>query len=118
AFIAGYTSSGSLPTVAAVQANFGGMYDAFVSKLNPQGNALGFSTFFGGTGSDEANAIAIDPSGNIFAGGQTASTDLPLLGAIQSTNIGGSVGWVARIGVTNPPPSVPSAVSVSPSSGS
>src|SRR5581483_11794066 len=42
----------------------------------------------------------------------------PLQGAIQSSNVGGSTTWVARIGVTAPPPQAPSANSISPASGS
>jgi hypothetical protein len=118
AYVAGYTSSSGLATVAAVQPSFNGMYDAFVSEINAQGNGLSFSTFYGGTGSDSANAIAVDANGNMFIGGQTGSVDLPLQVPIQSSNIGGSIGWVARLGVTPPPAQVPSASSVSPSSGS
>jgi len=118
AYVAGYTSSPDFPTVSGVQAGFNGMYDAFVSKLNATGNALTFSTYYGGTGSDVANAIALDPNANMFAGGQTSSRDLLLQAPIQANNIGGSAGWVLRLGVTAPPPQVPSANSVTPSSGS
>ena len=118
AYVAGYTSSAGFPVVGGVQAGFNGFYDAFVSKLNPLGNGLTFSTLYGGTGADQANAIAVDTSGNMFIGGQTSSLDLPLQGAIQSFNVGGSTGWVARLGVTAPPPQLPAANSVSPSSGS
>ncbi len=118
AYVAGYTSSAGFPVVSGVQAAFNGFYDAFVSELNPAGNGLTFSTLFGGTGADQANAIAVDISGNMFIGGQTSSLDLPLQGAIQSSNVGGSTGWVARLGVTTAPPQVPAANSVSPSSGS
>ena len=118
AYAAGYTSSGDFATVNGVQAAFGGMYDAFVTKLNAAGNGLAFSTYFGGSGSDVANGIAVDGSGNMFVGGQTSSFNLPLQGPIQSSNNGGSTGWVARLGVTAPPPQVPSAVSVTPSLGS
>jgi len=118
AYVAGYTSSSGFPVVGGVQAGFNGFYDAFVSKLNPLGNGLTFSTMFGGTGADQANAIAVDSSGNVFIGGQTSSLDLPLQGAIQSSNVGGSTGWVARLGVTAPPPQLPAANSVAPSSGS
>lgn len=117
AYIPGYTSAFDFPTVGAVQ-GFNGMYDAFVSELNPQGNALSFSTYFGGTGSDDANAIAVDANGNMFAGGQTSSLDMTLVGPVQSSNIGGSIGWVARFGVTAPPPALPAVISVSPASGS
>ncbi len=118
AYVAGYTSSAGFPVVGAVQGGFKGFYDAFVSKLNPLGNGLTFSTLYGGTGADQANAIAVDSSGNMFIGGQTSSLDLFLQGAIQSSNVGSSTGWVARLGVTAPPPQLPSANSVSPSSGS
>ena len=118
AYVAGSTQSGDFPQANAVQAAFGGFADAFVSKLNATGNALGFSTWFGGGASDIANAIAVDASGNMYLGGQTNSVNLPLVGAIQSANTGGSVGWLTRIGVTAPPPQIPAAVSVTPSSGS
>ncbi|HEY4365217.1 MAG TPA: SBBP repeat-containing protein [Bryobacteraceae bacterium] len=118
AYIAGYTSTSGLPSVTPVQSSFNGMYDAFVAKLNPLGNGLSFSTYYGGTGSDSANAIAVDANGNIFVGGQTNSVDLTLQVPIQSSNISGAAGWVARFGVTPPPAQAPSALSVSPSSGS
>ncbi|MDP9114749.1 MAG: SBBP repeat-containing protein [Acidobacteriota bacterium] len=118
AYIAGYSSSGDFPQSNPTQAGFGGLYDAFVSELNATGNALSFSTWFGGGGSEIANAIAIDASGNMYLGGQTNSVNLPLVSAIQSANTGGSVGWLARIGVTAPPPQIPAAVSVTPASGS
>ncbi len=118
AYVAGSTQSGDFPQTNAVQAAFGGFADAFVSKLNATGNALGFSTWFGGSASDVANAIAVDASGNMYLGGQTNSVNLPLTGAIQSANTGGSVGWLTRIGVTAPPPQIPAAVSVTPASGS
>jgi len=118
AYIAGYTSASSFPRVTAVQNAFGGLYDAFISELNPAGNGLTFSTFFGGTGSDEANAIAIDPNGNIFVAGQTSSFDLPTQGPLQLHNTGGVTGWVARLGVTAPPPQVPAVNSLAPASGS
>jgi hypothetical protein len=117
AYVAGYTSSFDFPAVAPLPAGFKGLYDAFVLKLSAAGNALNFSTYFGGTGSDLSNAIALDLSGNVFVGGQTNSLDLALQGALQSSNQGGSTGWVARIGSTSPPPQLPSAVSVSPASG-
>ena len=118
AYIAGYTSSASFPTVAPVQASFRGLYDAFVSKLNAAGNALTFSTLYGGTGADTASAIAVDPSGNMFVGGQTGSLDLTLSTPIQVNNTGGNTGWVLRLGVTAPPAQLPAANSVSPASGS
>ena len=117
AYVTGYTSSASFPVVNQLQAGFKGFYDVFVSELNPVGNGLIFSTMYGGTGAEQANAIAVDGLGNMFIGGQTNSLDLPLQGALQSSNLGGSTGFVARFGVTNAGSQFPAANSVSPSSG-
>jgi hypothetical protein len=111
AYVAGYTSSVSFANVGGVQIGFKGLYDGFVSKLNATGNALSFSTLYGGAGSDQVNAIAVDPSGNTFIGGQTSSYDLPSQAAYQTNNVSGNTGWVARLGVTAPPSQVPAAVS-------
>ena len=104
AYVAGYTSSFDFPVVVPVQASFGGLYDAFISVFNATGSSLIFSTFYGGSGSDEANAIAVDASGNMYFGGQTNSTNLTLLNPIQATNAGFALGWLAQMGVTSGPP--------------
>ena len=118
AYVSGYTSSVDFPLAGAVQATYSGLQDAFVSKLNSAGNTLGFSTFYGGSGADSANALAVDANGNMYVGGQTSSLNLPLTGPIQSSNNGGGIGWLARLGVTTVPAQLPSVVSVTPSSGS
>src|SRR5208283_1387035 len=89
-----------------------------VTMLNTTGGVLVFSTYYGGTGSDAANAIAVDSSGDMFVGGQTSSVDLPLHTPLESGNNGGATGWVARLGVTAAPPQTPAVVSVTPLSGS
>jgi hypothetical protein len=118
AYIAGYTSSFDFPIAgSAMQTSLTGLYNAFVSMLNTTGGVLAFSTYYGGTGADEANAIAVDSSGNMFVAGQTNSTNFPLETPFQSTNIGGAIGWAARLGVTAAPPQTSSVVSLTPSSG-
>jgi Beta-propeller repeat len=118
AYIAGATSSVDFPQMGAVQAAFNGAYDAFITELNFGGTALIFSTYYGGSGSDTASAIAVDINTNIFVGGQTSSSNLPLVVPIQSTISASSTGWLVRLGVTAPPTTTPSVVSVSPTSGS
>lgn len=118
AYVAGYTSSQNFPQASAVQATFNGLYDAFISEMNFAGNGLVFSSFYGGSGSDAVNAIALDTNANIFVGGQTSSTDLHLATPIQSLNNTSSTGWLLRLGVTSLPPTTPSVTSVSPASGS
>jgi hypothetical protein len=71
-----------------------------VTKLNPAGTALVYSTYLGGTLSDFAFAIAVD-SGNAFVTGQTNSTGLGTAGAAQSTYGGGFTdAYVAKLNPT------------------
>jgi len=81
AFVAGFASStfpsaqnGFPTTPGTVQARGRGGEDAFVSKLNPTGTALIFSTLLGGTEADYAGALTIDKVGHIFVAGSTTST--------------------------------------------
>lgn len=57
--------------------------DVFVTKLDAAGNIV-FTTTFGGKANDYGNAIAVDPSGNIWVGGVTTSVDFPLHNALQT----------------------------------
>jgi hypothetical protein len=48
---------------------------------------LAYSTYLGGSATDEATAIAVAPSGNVSIAGFTASTDFPVTsGAFQTVN--------------------------------
>ena len=88
AYVAGQTDSGDFPTTAgAFQTGFSGARDAFVTKLNAEGNALIFSTYLGGWDFDDATSIAIDSSGNVYVAGQTAGiySNFPVYNAYQST---------------------------------
>jgi hypothetical protein len=58
--------------------------DAFVTKLNPSGDAIVYSTYLGGSDDDCGEGIAVDPSGNAYVAGETLSTDFPITkGAFQ-----------------------------------
>ncbi len=78
AYVTGSTTSTDFPTtVNAPQRTFGGVYDAFVSKLNPTGSTLLYSTYLGGSDDDEGEGIAVDAGGNAYVTGFTASTNFP-----------------------------------------
>lgn len=80
AYITGYTSSIDFPVKGAEQgkcSNTCNAQDVFVTKLNATGSALIYSTFVGGTGSDQGNAIAVDSLGNVAVAGMTSSYDFP-----------------------------------------
>src|SRR5262249_20611810 len=64
AYVTGTTNSADFPTQNAIQATPGGGGDAFVTKLNAQGDALLYSTYLGGSGADSSTSIAVDASGN------------------------------------------------------
>ena len=92
-YIAGSTTSTNFQTASPFQPAAGtpdpdlGLSDAFVTKLNPAGNTLVYSTYLGGTNDDDANSIALDSSGSVIVVGSTASTsDFPTTaGAIRRT---------------------------------
>ena len=54
-----------------IQSTFGGGRDAFVTKLNAAGTALVYSTYLGGSGSDEGYGIAVDRAGQAYVTGHT-----------------------------------------------
>jgi uncharacterized protein (TIGR03437 family) len=95
-YIVGNTTTANLPTVSAVQPNYGGMSanfmngDAFVAKFSPAG-ALVYLTYLGGSGDDGATAVAVDPSGNAYVVGLTTSSNFPTANPLQA-NYGGSGG--------------------------
>jgi uncharacterized protein (TIGR03437 family) len=61
--------------------------NAFLTRLNAAGNALVYSTYLGGSGSDTANALAVESSGNVYIAGVASSTDFPVTqGAFQLGN--------------------------------
>jgi hypothetical protein len=100
AYVSGRTSSPDFPTTAgAFQPAFGGgTNDAFVTKLDPTGSALVYSTYLGGSGSDPAAAIAVDGAGNAYVTGTTSSPNFPTTaGAFQPTLTGIRDAFVAKI---------------------
>jgi hypothetical protein len=96
AYVAGSTASTDFPTTAgAFQTTHAGGRDVFVAKLNPTGSSLLYSTYLGGSGSDEINVfgpgIALDGTGAAYVTGSTSSTDFPTtLGAFQPAFGGGA----------------------------
>ncbi len=94
AHLAGWTSAADFPTApvgAVIQPTLGGGSDAFVLRLDPVGGALEYSTYLGGSGTDEGRAVTVDAAGRAFVAGSTTSTNFPLLdplpgqGALQGT---------------------------------
>jgi hypothetical protein len=90
ALITGFTSSGDFPVVEPVQPGLaGGSFDAFVTRVNPSGSALAFSTYLGGEGVDSGFGIAPGPSNRIYVTGVTGSINFPTATPFQIENRGG-----------------------------
>lgn len=101
AYITGFTSSSSFPTVHAVQSNFAGVEDAFIAKINAAGSALVYSTFLGGERAEEARGIAVDAFGNAYVTGYTFSIDFPITPNALQKLYGGSVdAFVTKLNAT------------------
>jgi hypothetical protein len=66
AYVTGEVVSPDFPTKQPLQPTFGGGdEDVFVTKLNPTGTAVAYSTYLGGSGADIGIGIAVDPAGNV-----------------------------------------------------
>lgn len=104
AYVVGGTASVDFPTTAqAIQTTFGGGINGavFVTKLNPAGTALVYSTYLGGSGGDGGFGIAVDANGNAYVTGSTRSTDFPTTAsAFQTTIHGGNDAFVTKLNPT------------------
>ena len=97
-YVTGLTISSDFPMQNAAQPYSADTYDAFVTKLNPAGSALVYSTYLGGIGWDGGRGIAVDSLGNAYVAGQTGSNNFPTTpGAYQTTHGGNDDAFVAKI---------------------
>jgi hypothetical protein len=65
-YLTGHTGSSDFPIVNPFNSSYFGFHDIFVSKLNPAGDTLVYSTFIGGSGTDYGMDITVDNSGNAY----------------------------------------------------
>ncbi len=78
AYVTGQTVSSDFPlTAGAFDTTRGGDYDAFVSKLNPAGSRLLYSTLLGGAGTELPAGVQVDAAGDAVVAGGTRSADFP-----------------------------------------
>jgi hypothetical protein len=101
AYVTGFAGPNFLTTAGAFQPAFGGVGDAFVTKLDPTGSTLVYSTYLGGSGGDGSFGIAVDGTGNAYITGSTGSTDFPTTpGAFQPTLAGVDDAFVTKLDPT------------------
>jgi len=90
AYVTGRTSSVNFPTASPFQAAYGGgLQDAFVTKLNPEGSALVYSSYLGGRSVDYGFDLAVDASGHAYVTGHTSSPNFSLVNPFQASYGGG-----------------------------
>ncbi|HOK37693.1 MAG TPA: SBBP repeat-containing protein [Bacteroidales bacterium] len=99
AYVTGYTFSTNYPvTTGAFQTSLRGAVDAFVTKLNPTGTSLLYSTYLGGSDDDYAFGIALDGNGNAYVTGETTSSNYDVTtGAFQTTYGGDGDVFVTKL---------------------
>jgi uncharacterized protein (TIGR03437 family) len=107
AYVTGYAGSSDFPvTQGAFQTSLShGCVtsktegDAFVAKIDPQGGALLFSTYLGGTCADQGLGVAVDNAGSVYVAGVTSSPDFPVTKEALTTHYGGGAnnGFLAKL---------------------
>ena len=99
AYVTGWTSPGThdFPTHNALYSSHNGGYDAFVTKLNPTGSNLIYSTFLGGSGDDKGWGIAVDSAGNAYVTGEMNSTDFPTTTNAYDTSYGNTDVFLVKV---------------------
>ncbi len=99
AYITGVTESTNFPTTpGAFDFTYaGGKGDAFLTKLNPSGTSLRYSSYLGGSKFDRGLAIDVDASGSAYLVGETGSTDYPTTqGAFKRRHRGNADAFVTK----------------------
>ncbi len=78
-------------TTGTFQMNFSGVIDISISKFNPSGSTLLYSTYLGGSNAESPQSIVVDNLGELVVFGRTNSFDFPVTtGAFQTSNAGAS----------------------------
>ena len=101
AYVTGETDSADFPLMGPLPAPnnaLQGSGDAFVTKLGPDGDALVYSTYLGGSASfDVGRAIAVEGT-SAYVTGTTFSDDFPTAGGLLPNELHGSTdAFVAKL---------------------
>ncbi len=97
AYLTGYTASGDFPTMNPLQPALSGAVDVFVTKLNPVGSALIYSTYLGGSSIERGLGLAIDRQGNVYLTGSTLSIDFPTMNPLQPARANSQDAFVTKL---------------------
>jgi len=94
-YLCGNTNSSNLISSFGHQNNIGGGYDAFIVKLNSNGNRL-WATYYGGSGGDSGFGISTDINNNVYLSGSTDSPNNISSSGYQNSLAGSSDGYFVK----------------------
>lgn len=96
-YLTGFTASTDFPTLNAVSATNNGIGDVFVTKLEPSGTNIAYSTYVGGADIEEGWGMAVDPMGSAYVVGETFSTTFLTPNASRATNAGVADAFILKL---------------------
>lgn len=99
-YVAGGTSSPDFPVRNALQSSYKGIglsENGFITKLDPTGGVLVYSTYLGGSNQDIVRTIAIDSTGSAYVAGDTSSANFPTANALQGTLKGRINAFISKV---------------------
>ncbi len=76
-YVTGGTASSDFPTRRAFDTTIGGSFDSFLTKIDPTGSNILFSSFLGGSLNEGGTGIAVDAQGDVYVTGNTSSPAFP-----------------------------------------
>ena len=95
-YLTGYTYSEDFPSQNSHNGRLSGDRDVFVTKIDPTGASLSYSTYLGGDSSDYGRGIAVDRQGSAYVTGYTSSDDFPIRNALNQFLSGRDDAFVAK----------------------
>jgi uncharacterized protein (TIGR03437 family) len=120
AYVTGITGSSDFPLAAPLAPDVAGDPGVlFLTQLSPAGNALVFSSYFGGLFdgfAQSSSAVAVDSADHVYIAGTTTANTFPAINAVQSQNAGNFDAVVAEFDLTPGGNPVPAITLLSPSS--
>ena len=101
-YVAGFTLSTDFPTTPnAFRPAYSGGGDGFLAQIDPVAGAVLYATYVGGSDSDVATNVIVEPSGHVAIAGYTFSTDLPITpNAAQPVNGGNGDAFVMALNLS------------------
>jgi hypothetical protein len=110
AFVAGLSGATDFPTTAGCyqSVNNARATSTFLTRFNASGTALVYSTYLGGSGTEDPTGAFLDTSGNLYVAGATSSSDFPTTpNVLLRTSPGARGGWNGFITKMNPAGTAP-----------